>query len=162
MATVGIALGSNLGNRVQYLRKAAAFLESISETEIKKSSLWESEPVGGARYFFLNGFISIHTNQKPADLLKNLKNFEMKLGREKNPGRWEPRIIDLDIIFYDNLVIQTDTLIIPHPEFKQRLFVLYPLQELYPDWKDPVTKDPLTKIIDEAPEIHIEITDYNW
>lgn len=162
MAQVIIALGSNLGNRLNYLQNAAYRLSEISDSKIRKSSLWESEPVGNAKYSFLNGVISIDTTLNPHSLLKNLKIFEHQMGREKDPKRWGPRIIDLDIISYDDLVIQTNTLIIPHPEYRKRLFVLLPLREIEPDWKDPETEESIHNIIKKAPLIDIEITDYNW
>ena len=162
MAKVNIALGSNLGDRLYYLKKAALRLDELSDSEIRKSSLWESEPIGNAKYSFFNGVISVDTTIEPHTLLKELKNFEQQLGRDKNPERWGPRIIDLDIISYDDLVIQTNTLIIPHPEYRKRLFVLLPLREIEPDWKDPETKQSIHSIIKKAPAIDIEITDYNW
>lgn len=162
MAKVNVALGSNLGDRLHYLKEAALRLAELSDAEIKKSSLWESEPVGTAKYSFLNGVISISTAVNPHSLLKKLKDFEYQLGREKKPERWGPRIIDLDIISYDDLVIQTNTLIIPHPEYRERLFVLLPLREIEPDWIDPETKQSIHSIIKKAPAIDIEITDYNW
>jgi len=162
MAQVIIALGSNLGNRLHYLQKAAHRLSEISDSKINKSSLWESEPVGNAKYSFLNGVISIETRIKPLILLKKLKDFEQQLGREKEPVRWGPRIIDLDIISYDDLVVQSNSLIIPHPEYRKRLFVLLPLREIEPSWKDPETEESIHNIINKAPLIDIEITDYNW
>jgi len=162
MAKVVTALGSNLGNRLYYLREAALRLKKISDSGFKKSSLWESEPVGKAKYSFLNGVIAIETSLEPHVLLKKFKTIEHQLGREKDPERWGPRIIDIDIISYDDLVIQTNSLIIPHPEYRKRLFVLLPLREIYPDWKDPETDNSIHTIIKQAPVIDIEITDYNW
>lgn len=162
METVVIAAGSNLGNRLHYLEKAGRFLEALSSGLIKKSSVWESEPVGNARYTFYNTAAVIQTSLEAVQLLKHLKEFERECGREKNPRRWGPRVLDLDIIGFGNLVIERESLIIPHPEYHRRLFVLYPMLEIIPEWVDPDTGKHLSKLIDEAPELEIKKTDLNW
>ncbi|TVR15801.1 MAG: 2-amino-4-hydroxy-6-hydroxymethyldihydropteridine diphosphokinase [Balneolaceae bacterium] len=162
MEKVIIAVGSNLGDRLNMLQKAGAFLEELSESEVKKASVWESEPVGGAKFSFYNSVAQIETALQPLDLLNRLKAFEQKCGREKNPERWAPRILDMDIILYGNLVIHYDTLIIPHQEYKKRQFVLYPLQEINPDLHDPKTKTPIAEMMEHAPEIEISKTDLIW
>lgn len=162
MAEVIIAAGSNLGDRNTYLQKAAEFLEKLSLLPVQKSSVWESEPVGQAEYNFLNTVCMIHTDLSSSDLLFELKDFEYKTGRDINSKKWAPRILDLDIIGYNNLVIQKESLIIPHPEYHKRLFVLLPLQELFPEWKDPKTGIDIKTMINKAPDIIIEKTDFNW
>ncbi len=162
METVIIALGSNLGNRLKMLKRAGSFLENLSEKPIKKASIWESEPVGGARYTFYNSAAEIATTLTPTDLLKRLKEFEQECGREKKPVRWGPRILDMDIILYGDLVIHEDTLIIPHQDYKERLFVLYPLQEIDTYIKDPITNIPVDEMITRAPSIEIHKTDLIW
>lgn len=162
MESVIIAVGSNMGDRLSYIQKAGVFLESLSEGEVKKSSIWESEPIGGAKYTFLNCAAEIVSSQKPEVLLKRLKDFEQSCGREKNPVRWGPRVIDLDLIACGDLVIQKEDLIIPHPEFKNRLFVLLPLQEIDSDWRDPVEQQSIKDIIEHAPEMDLQKTDYDW
>lgn len=162
MAEVIIAAGSNLGDRNDVLRKAGDFLENLSRLPVRKSSVWESEPVGPAEFNFLNTVAVIHTDLSASALLSRLKNFEYKMGRDIHAKRWAPRILDLDIVSYNNLVIQMESLIIPHPEYHQRLFVLLPLQELIPDWKDPQTGTEITTLIIEAPDILISKTDYIW
>ena len=162
METVIIALGSNLGDRIAAIRKAGEYLSQISLCEINKASIWESEPIGGALYPFYNTAASITTSAKPAELLSQLKLFEQECGREKNPARWGPRILDLDIISFGNLVIVEDTLIIPHPEYKKRLFVLKPMAEIIENWTDPVTGDTIAKMIRFAPESELYKTDLLW
>jgi 2-amino-4-hydroxy-6-hydroxymethyldihydropteridine diphosphokinase len=162
MEPVIIAVGSNMGDRLSYIQKAGEFLESLSEGEINKSSIWESEPIGGAKYTFLNCATKIYTSLEPKVLLKKVKNFEQSCGREKNPVRWGPRVIDLDLITFGDLVIQEEGLIIPHPEFKNRLFVLLPLQEIDNDWKDPLEQHPIGDIIKNAPEMDLQKTNYDW
>ncbi len=162
MEPVIIAVGSNMGDRLSYIQKAGEFLESLSEDGIKKSSIWESEPIGGAKYTFLNCAAEIASSLEPEVLLKKVKDFEQSCGREKDPVRWGPRVIDLDLIAYGDLVIQTEDLIIPHPEFKNRLFVLLPMQEIDSDWQDPVEQQLIGDIIKHAPEMDLQKTDYDW
>ena len=162
MEKVIIAVGSNLGDRLDMLRKAGAFLEELTESVIQKASVWESEPVGGAKFSFYNSVAQLETSLQPLDLLNRLKAFEHNCGREKDPERWAPRILDLDIILYGNLVIHYDTLIIPHQEYKNRPFVLCPLQEIIPDFRDPKTNIPIGEMVKHAPEIEISKTDLIW
>lgn len=162
MEKVIIAVGSNLGDRLNMLRRAGKFLESLSETPVKKASVWESEPVGAAKYTFYNSAAEISTELKPLHLLERLKEFEQTCGRDKNPERWAPRILDLDIILYGNLVIQNDTLIIPHQEYKNRRFVLCPLQEINQLLKDPTSGMYIEEMIQHAPVIQIRKTELIW
>lgn len=162
METVIIAVGSNLGNRLKYLADAGKFLCELSEGVCEKASLWESEPIGGARFPFLNSALKIETTLLPAKLLSKLKHFEHQSGREKHPVRWGPRVLDLDIICYGNLVIDEENLIIPHPEYHRRLFVLYPMREVLTGWSDPVSKKRLDELIREAPGMDIKKTELSW
>lgn len=162
METVIIAAGSNLGNRLEYIQKAGLFLEELSSGTIKKSSIWESEPVGGAKFPFYNSVASISTELKPAELLFKLKEFEQKCGREAVPKRWGPRILDLDIILYGKLVIDTQTLIIPHPEYHRRLFVLLPMSEIDKELTDPASGRSVQELIIGAPDINIHKSNLNW
>lgn len=162
MEPVIIAVGSNIGDRLSYVQQAGEFLESLTEGGIKKSSVWESEPVGGAKYDFLNCATEIKTTLPPVELLSRLKKFERHCGREADPVRWGPRVIDLDLISHGNLVIQKEGLIIPHPEFQKRLFVLLPIQEIDSDWQDPRNSKHIKNLIDEAPQMDISKTGYDW
>lgn len=157
-----IAAGSNIGNRLQSLQSAGQFLRSLSETPAQFSSIWESEPVGPSKFPFLNAVAKISTNLPPADLLKKLKDFEVETGREPNPVRWAPRILDLDIIRYGHLAIEQESLIIPHPEYDRRLFVLQPMSEVDSGWEDPESGLTLSQMIKQAPQIKIQKTDLTW
>jgi 2-amino-4-hydroxy-6-hydroxymethyldihydropteridine diphosphokinase len=161
METVIIAVGANLGDRLQSFKSASTFLESISGTPVEKASIWESEPVGPAKYPFLNSAVKITTDSAPKVLLKKLKSFEKEAGRTQTE-RWGPRVLDLDIIRYGNLVIDDDTLIIPHPEYQKRLFVLLPMIEIDPDWVDPLSGIPIQQLAHKAPRMEIEKTDISW
>lgn len=162
MATVVVAVGSNIGSRRQHLSDAKAFLSTLSETAITPSSIYITEPIGPATRDFYNAVIVLATSQKPVPLIKKFKRFETEHGRSPDHQRWSARTIDLDIISYDDLVIQTDSLIIPHPEYHKRLFVLEPLQEVIADWKDPQSGRSVTQLLTEAPDMRIEKTDIRW
>ncbi len=162
MEPVIVAVGSNLGDRLSYIQKAGVFLSNLSDKTAIKSSIWESEPVGDAKYTFLNSVARIFTSVEPRELLGRFKDFEQTCGREKNPKRWGPRVIDLDLIGYGDLVIQQEDLIIPHPEYRKRLFVLLPLQEVDDEWRDPVTGIHIEKLTEEAPRMQINKTEYDW
>lgn len=162
MEPVIVAVGSNLGDRLTNLQKTGVFLDQLSEKPIEKASIWESEPVGPSKFQFYNTVAKIYTSLPPQELLVRLKEFEQKMGREKNPERWGPRILDLDIIRYSDLVIQTESLIIPHPEYSRRLFVLLPLQEVDPNWTDPKNGKTVSEVVKTAPEMDIHKTEHRW
>lgn len=144
------------------LKKAGTFLNKLSKGPISKSSIWESEPIGNAKFTFFNAAIKIHHYVDPTRLLTQLKDFERECGRELKPAKWGPRIIDLDIICYGNLVLDKENLIIPHPEYQNRLFVLYPMVEVHENWIDPTSSKSVKTLIDEAPGMDIKKTEISW
>ncbi|MEX0660540.1 MAG: 2-amino-4-hydroxy-6-hydroxymethyldihydropteridine diphosphokinase [Balneolaceae bacterium] len=162
MEPVIVAIGSNLGDRLSIIQQTGVFLDQLSERPVEKASIWESEPVGPSKFQFYNTAAKIYTSLSPPELLVKLKKFEQKMGREENPERWGPRILDLDIIRYSDLVIQTESLIIPHPEYSRRLFVLLPMQEVDPNWLDPTTGKTLSEVVKTAPEMKIHKTEHRW
>ncbi|MEL7832632.1 2-amino-4-hydroxy-6-hydroxymethyldihydropteridine diphosphokinase [Fodinibius sp. Rm-B-1B1-1] len=162
MATVVVALGSNVGDRHQHLRDAANFLADLSETNLQKSSIYITEPVGPSTRDFFNAVVAMTTEDKPRTLIKKFKTFEHEHGRAASQPKWSARTIDLDIISYGDLVIQTDNLIIPHPEYHKRRFVLEPLAEIMPQWSDPGTKQNIAELLEKAPELRLQKTDLRW
>lgn len=141
MAIAFIGLGSNLGDRHANLRNAVIRMASLPQVSVfRKSSLKETDPVDYLEQpRFLNQVIIIETTLSPLDLLAALKLCETEMGREKSFPRG-PRSIDLDILLYDNLILSTEELTIPHPEIKNRPFVMDHLIELHPGLTDPVTR----------------------
>ena len=138
--TVYVGIGSNKGNRRRSIAKAVSLLEKDPQLRIKKiSPLYETEPVGGpAQRKFLNGVILLETNAVPQRLLHILQSIEKETGRVAGTMKWGPRVIDLDILFYEGLVVKGKNLIIPHPLLHKRLFVLRPFMDLSPSLKHPV------------------------
>ena len=127
--TTYIALGTNLGERLDNLRAAITAL-APDVTLLAKSHVYETPPWGVTdQPAFLNMVVKAETDLEPDATLKYLKQIEAELGREKSV-RWGPRLIDLDILFYDDLVINTPPLIIPHPRLHERAFVLVPLADV--------------------------------
>ena len=138
MATIYIGIGSNIGNREENCRQAIRFLEENGISVKKQSEMYETEPWGVKdQPKFINMAIEIETNKKPEDLLGILKNIENQMGRTESV-KWGRRVIDLDILLYDDLSIETPHLEIPHPFMHEREFVLKPLAEIAPDKKHPV------------------------
>lgn len=134
---VYIALGTNLGDRLGNLRAAIHAL-APDVTVLAESHIYETPPWGYEdQPPFLNMVVKAETDLEPGALLKHLKRLETDLGREKSI-RWGPRLIDLDILFFDDRVIQSPPLVIPHPRLHERGFVLVPLADVAPEFIHPV------------------------
>lgn len=132
MAICYLGIGSNLGNRRKYIRAAVKKISALKETKvIKLSVVIETKPSGGpaGQGKFLNAALKIKTDLPPLTLLKQLKHIEKTLGRKKTL-RWGPRIIDLDILFYGDKIINRKNLQIPHPRIFEREFVIKPLLQV--------------------------------
>ncbi len=133
MAVVFLGLGSNLGDREANLHSALSYLEKNHISIDRVSTIIETDPVGGPpQPKFLNAVAKTHTDLEPQELLRTVLAIEHKLGRirdEKNG----PRTIDIDILLYNNAVIKTPSLTVPHPRMRERTFVMGPLKELDPD-----------------------------
>ncbi len=136
MKKVFLALGSNVGNREENIRRAVELLKE-KIFDIKIANLYKTAPVGVEEQpEFLNTAIVGYTDLTPQELLKFVKDIEKKVGRIKR-FRWGPREIDIDILFYENIVVEEKELIIPHPRIQEREFVLRPLLDLEPDFVHP-------------------------
>lgn len=136
---VYLSLGSNLGNRLANLKRAVAALPPQMEVQAK-SHVYETPPWGyEAQPKFLNQVIKVSTYLEPEPLLRHLKRLEVTLGREASL-QYGPRLIDIDILFYDDLILDTPSLVIPHPRLHERGFVLLPLMDIAPDLVHPVKK----------------------
>lgn len=162
MPIVYLSIGSNLGNRYENCQNGISQLLDITKSLlIMKSPLYETEPVGYEKQgWFLNAVIKIETPLEPYQLLKDLKSVESDLGRNFNRVRFGPRTLDLDILFYDNLIENTADLIIPHPRMHERRFVLKPLSDIAPNMVHPVLKKSVAQLLKELEDSDQKIVLY--
>lgn len=145
--TVYIGLGSNLGDRERNLLAALHALGSIDAVAVtRRSSLYDSAPVGPPQPRYLNAVVQLECGLSPQRLLGILKQIELDLGRLKGP-RWSARPIDLDMLLWDGRVIADPNLQVPHLELHRRRFVLEPLCELAPDAEHPVMKCTMRELL---------------
>ena len=152
MAIVYLGIGSNLGDRNANIERAMTLLKEHEDIEVlAASSLIETDPSGGQpQNKFLNGAIQIKSDLMPLDLLTQLKIIERRLGRVKTEEANAPRTMDLDILFYDDVVIMNGkNLAIPHPKLAERSFVLRPLLEIAPDLVHPRLNKTIKIIYEE-------------
>ena len=142
---VYLALGSNMGNRAANLKEAIASLAPQMEVKAR-SAVYETDPWGfKEQEKFLNQVVRVETYLKPEQLIKHLKRLEVALGRkEAFPNG--PRLIDIDILFYDDLVLYSPALTIPHPHLHERAFVLVPLMDIASDLVHPVKKKSIREL----------------
>lgn len=151
MATVVIALGSNLGDRRKEILLARNFLEQLNNGHIIHAPVYETEPIGPSDTYYYNSVTQLEVKESPEKLVAKLKQYEQRRGRKKNAPRWSAREIDLDIIAYDTLTIERENLVIPHKNYRNRLFVLEPLKDIRPRWIDPETSQTIDDLLDNAP-----------
>jgi 2-amino-4-hydroxy-6-hydroxymethyldihydropteridine diphosphokinase len=141
-----LALGTNLGNRLVNLRTAVAAV-TPAVTVLAESPVYETLPWGVIdQPDFLNMVLKVKTYLAPPALLAHLKHIETQLGRAPSI-RYGPRLIDVDILFYDDLVLNTSELTIPHPRLHERAFVLVPLADLAPDFVHPAFGKPVRALL---------------
>jgi 2-amino-4-hydroxy-6-hydroxymethyldihydropteridine diphosphokinase len=156
MITVYLALGSNVGDSAQYIAKAIDSLGSVLDN-IQQAPLYSSKAIGYTdQANFLNTVISGQTEQSPQALLQAIKEVEEQVGRIKR-FRWGPREIDIDIIFYGDQALETETLTIPHPSFRERDFVLQPLVDLNSAVIDPLTQKTARQLLDQLASAQLSI-----
>jgi 2-amino-4-hydroxy-6-hydroxymethyldihydropteridine diphosphokinase len=140
-----LALGTNLGDRIANLRAAIEALppeiKVLAESKIYETPPWgyENQPA------FLNMAVKCETNLEPNSLLIRLKQLEVQLGREQS-FHWGPRLIDIDVLFYDDLILESESLTIPHSRLQERAFVLVPLADIAPDFVHPVLKETIKEL----------------
>jgi 2-amino-4-hydroxy-6-hydroxymethyldihydropteridine diphosphokinase len=143
---VYLALGSNMGNRAANLKTAIAALPPQMEMKAK-SRVYETPPWGYTdQEKFLNQVLKVQTYLAPEPLLKHLKRLEVALGRNATFQNG-PRLIDIDVLFYDDLVYESPTLVIPHPRLHERGFVLMPLMDIAPDLVHPVKQQSIRQLL---------------
>lgn len=147
-----IAVGSNMGDSRGHIAKALGQLEKHKDIQVTKvSGLLETLPYGGVEQEnFVNGMFEIRTLLTPEELLRELHKIEASEGRERKI-HWGSRTLDLDIIFYDDLIYSSEDLVIPHVDMENRYFVLKPLSELAPNFRHPITHKTVAQMLAELP-----------
>jgi len=150
--TVYLSLGSNLGHREENLKSALQKLKEAGVIVNRRSSVYETEPQDVIEQpWFLNIAVEAATNYSPLQLLATTQRIEREVGRGKTPRvRRGPRVIDIDILLYGDVVMDTPQLTIPHPRLTERRFVLEPLMEIAPELMYPVTKEPLKSFLPQV------------
>jgi 2-amino-4-hydroxy-6-hydroxymethyldihydropteridine diphosphokinase len=153
MIQVFVGLGSNLGDRMDYLKQALAQLLSIQQTTVKRwSSVYETDPVGNTEQpVFLNMVAELESSLPPVELLHRLKETERSLGRIHR-DRWGPREIDLDLLYYDDEVYNDAELHLPHPEIANRRFVLVPMKEIAAEFCDSLHHLTMNALLHRCPD----------
>lgn len=146
---VAVALGSNLGDRHAHLAFAVGRLAATLHN-LRQSAWYDTAPVGVVdQPRFLNGAVIGETTLPPRVLLEELLAIEREHGRQR-PFTAAPRTLDLDLVLYGNLQIDEPGLVLPHPRFRERLFVLEPLADLAPDWIDPLSGETISALLQRA------------
>jgi 2-amino-4-hydroxy-6-hydroxymethyldihydropteridine diphosphokinase len=150
MTIVYLGLGSNKGDKERHIRDAMTMIDDCCRIR-KTSPLYLTEPVGLIdQEWFLNCVVEIETDIDPTKLLSKVKSIERSLGRKKTVNNG-PRCIDIDILFYGDVTIQTKNLVIPHPRIQERLFVLQPMMDLNPCFVHPVLHKTIQELYDKHP-----------
>ncbi len=162
MATVYLGLGSNLGDRMANLHFGLHCLETPCVIE-EVSSVYETEPVGPPQSLFYNAVCRVETELEPLQLLGFLKAVEREAGREDTSERWAPRPLDIDILFYDDIVTETDELTVPHPRLHERAFVLVPLTEIAAELRHPALGKSVRELLSTVQSTGVrQITGPDW
>lgn len=139
MAKVYLSIGSNLGDQEQLIAAACEAIAARIGTIKKVSSIYESEPWGFESVNnFLNQVLLVETSLSPAAIMLEISYIESKLGRERNGRGYTSRTMDIDVLFYDHLILYTPELIVPHKQLHKRRFILEPLKEIAPDFIHPL------------------------
>lgn len=154
MALVYVGLGSNLGDRAANIREARQRLAELPGTVlIKNAALYETRPVGGpaGQGDFLNSASLLNTSLEPAEFLAAAQEVERAAGRSRqNEIRWGPRVIDIDILFWDDIILVEKDLVIPHPRVALRAFALLPMADLNRDLVHPVLELTINELVERV------------
>lgn len=145
-----IALGSNLGDSLTILKNAVATLNNTPGITVKSHSSWyQTAPVGPPQPDYINACAILEVAVQPEQLLLTLLEIEIKFNRLRRE-KWGPRTLDLDLLLYDNLILESPKLTLPHPRMTERAFVLVPLAEIAPEWVHPVTLNSIAQLLQTA------------
>ncbi|RXK17217.1 2-amino-4-hydroxy-6-hydroxymethyldihydropteridine diphosphokinase [Macrococcus sp. DPC7161] len=154
MTTIYLSFGSNLGNKLENIRQALKLLNETNGIKITKvSSIYETAPVGGVEQdYFLNGVCELETELTPYELLEAIQSIEYALKRVRKV-HWGPRTLDLDILLFEDTVMNEARLTIPHPYMHERSFVLIPMNEIAPGVTHPVLHKTINEMVFEDKDV---------
>ncbi len=156
-STSAIALGSNLGDSQQILEQALQTLDQIPGIKVKTHSSWyRTAPIGPTQPDFLNGCALLQVQINPHNLLQTLLGIEDDFGRVRQE-RWGPRTLDLDVLLFENQIVATPDLEVPHPRLRERAFVLVPLAEIAPDWIEPVSGKTVAQLATQVDQSGVQL-----
>lgn len=155
MSKVYLLTGSNIGDSIKNLFKARfSIVDHIGEVETA-SSMYRTEPWGNKdQQDFLNQILLIDTELYPFEVMNEILKIEKEMGRNRQQ-KWEPRIIDIDILFYDDIAFEKDNLTIPHPLLQDRRFTLVPLNEIAPQFMHPKLNKTISELLEECNDMSI-------
>ena len=157
MSKVYLSIGSNKGNRSVLINKAIDEIEKKVGIIISRSSIYESKSWGFDSNDFYNLCLIIDTDIAPKSLLINLKRIEKSMGREDIDGSYSDRFIDIDILFYDNIITDLEDLKIPHPKIEIRKFVLVPMLEIADDYVHPILNKTIKELYNDCSDQDIPL-----
>jgi 2-amino-4-hydroxy-6-hydroxymethyldihydropteridine diphosphokinase len=159
-----LALGSNMGESQAILEAAIEILAQTPGIFLAAKSNWyRTKAVGPPQPDYLNGCVILQVEISPQQLLETLLEIEQTFGRVRQE-HWGPRTLDLDLLLYDDLILQTPNLQIPHPRMRERAFVLVPLAEIAPDWVEPVSGCVIKELLKQVDcsDVHLLMGNYNY
>jgi 2-amino-4-hydroxy-6-hydroxymethyldihydropteridine diphosphokinase len=159
---VYISVGSNMGDRLQNCRQGITALSRSGEFRIiAQSRIYMTEPVDYEyQEWFFNMVVKLETTNDPFELLEKIKSVQRAAGRKRDVIRFGPRVLDLDIIFFDDLVLDSDRLVVPHPRMHQRRFVLKPICDIDPTIVHPVLKKDMQSLLDGLVKDEQKVIEY--
>lgn len=151
MFKVFLGIGGNLGNKQENFNKVHSLIEKKLGKTLNSSSVYETTPWGfNSENNFWNQIFLIETKKSPNELLSEIHKIEDSFGRERKSKQYNSREMDIDILYFDDIFLETESLIIPHPQIHKRLFVLVPLAEIAPDFKHPLLRLTSLQMLDNC------------
>ena len=164
MHKVFLGIGGNIGNKHDNFNKIYVFIENELGVITKRSSVYESPPWGfEAKENFWNQVLLIETEFSPEEILRKISEIENQFERKREIGKYNSREMDIDILYFDDIFIETENLISPHPRIHQRKFVLVPLTEIAPDFKHPLLRFTSMQMLDNCKDssVILKLDDFN-
>lgn len=153
MQKLYLLLGGNLGDKKTIFSKVRQRLYELVGQITAESAIYETEPWGfDSADLFWNQALELSTDLQPEEVLERTQQIEHEMGRERKEAQYVSRIIDIDILFFGNQIINKDNLVVPHPRIQERRFVLVPLCEIAPDFIHPIVQKSITELLHECPD----------